>query len=49
MSTQDNFQIVKYFFAAIGRCDKQGLAALCAEDIEWIIPRASADRACRRT
>jgi ketosteroid isomerase-like protein len=38
MSTQDNVQIVKDFFAAIGQGDKQGLVALCAEDIEWIIP-----------
>jgi len=29
---------VKDFFAAIGRGDKQGLLALCAKDIEWIIP-----------
>jgi hypothetical protein len=38
MSTQDNAQIVKEFFAAVGRGDKQGLLALAAEDIEWIIP-----------
>jgi ketosteroid isomerase-like protein len=38
MSTQDSVQIVKDFFAAIGQGDKQGLVALCAEDIEWIIP-----------
>ncbi len=38
MSTQDNVQSVKDFFAAIGQGDKQGLVALCAEDIEWIIP-----------
>ncbi len=38
MSTQENVQIVKDFFAAIGRGDKQGLLALSAEDIEWIIP-----------
>jgi ketosteroid isomerase-like protein len=31
-------QIVKDFFAAIGRGDKQGLLALSAEDMEWIIP-----------
>src|SRR6202171_192604 len=37
MSTQENVQIVKDFFAAMGR-DKQGLLALAAEDIEWIIP-----------
>jgi uncharacterized protein len=38
MSTQDNVQIVKDFFAAMGRGDKQGLLALSAENIEWIIP-----------
>ena len=38
MSTQDNVQIVKDFFAALSRGDKQGLLALSAEDIEWIIP-----------
>ena len=38
MSTQDNARIAKEFFAAVGRGDKQGLLALAAEDIEWIIP-----------
>ena len=38
MSIQENIQIVKDFFAAIGSGDKQGLLALVAEDIEWIIP-----------
>src|SRR4030081_2039739 len=38
MSTQENAQIVKDFFAAMGSGDKQGLLALSAEDIEWIIP-----------
>jgi hypothetical protein len=38
MSTKENVQIVKDFFAAIGQGDKQGLLALCAEDIEWIVP-----------
>jgi ketosteroid isomerase-like protein len=38
MSIQDNVQIVKDFFAAIGRGDKEGVLALCAEDIEWIVP-----------
>ena len=38
MSTQENVQIVKDFFAAMGRGDKQGLLELSAEDIEWIIP-----------
>ena len=38
MGTQKNVQIVKDFFAAMGRGDKQGLLALSAKDIEWIIP-----------
>ena len=38
MSAQENVQIAKNFLAAIGRRDKQGLLALSAEDIEWIIP-----------
>ena len=38
MSIDQNVQIVKDFFAAVGRGDTQGLLALCAEDIEWIIP-----------
>ena len=38
MGTEENIQMVKDFFAATGRGDRQGLLALCAEDIEWIIP-----------
>lgn len=38
MSIQENIQIVKDFFAAIGGGDKDALVALAAEDIEWIIP-----------
>ena len=38
MSTEKNIQIVKDFFAAIGRGDRESLRALVAEDIEWIIP-----------
>ena len=38
MSIEKNVQIVKSFLAALGRRDKQGLLALSAEDIEWIIP-----------
>src|SRR3984893_5651693 len=38
MSIEKNVQIVKDFFAAIGRGDKERLLALVAEDIEWIIP-----------
>ena len=37
-TTQENVQIVKDFFAAMGRADTRGLLALSAEDIEWIIP-----------
>jgi hypothetical protein len=38
MSIQENVQIAKDTFAAIGRGDMQGLLALFAEGIEWIIP-----------
>jgi len=38
MSTQENVQIVKDFFAAMGSGDKRGLLALSAKDIQWIIP-----------
>ena len=38
MSIEQNVQAVKDFFAAIGSGDKQGLLALSAEDIEWIVP-----------
>ena len=38
MSIEENVETVKDFFAAIGRGDKDGLLALIAEDIEWIIP-----------
>jgi len=38
MSIEENVQTVKDFIAAIGGGDKQGLLALSAKDIEWIIP-----------
>ena len=38
MSIEENVQIVKDFFAAIGSYNEQDLLALAAEDIEWIIP-----------
>jgi ketosteroid isomerase-like protein len=38
MSLEQNIQIVKDFFAAIGRGDREALLMLAAEDIEWIIP-----------
>ena len=38
MSTEANVQTVKAFFAAMGQADKEGLLALAAEDIEWIVP-----------
>jgi hypothetical protein len=38
MSIEENVQVVKDFFAALGRRDIEGLLALSAEDIEWIIP-----------
>ena len=36
--SNNHVQIVKDFFAAMGRGDKRGLLELSAEDIEWIIP-----------
>ena len=36
--SNNNVEIVKDFFAAMGRGDVEGLLALSAEDIEWIIP-----------
>jgi len=38
MSIEENVRIVKDFFAATGRGDRQSLMALCDEAIEWIIP-----------
>jgi ketosteroid isomerase-like protein len=38
MSTEENVQTVKNFFAAMGSYNKQDLLTLAAEDIEWIIP-----------
>jgi len=38
MSIEENVQVVKDFFAAVGSGDKQRLLTLVAEDIEWIIP-----------
>jgi ketosteroid isomerase-like protein len=38
MSIEENVQIVKDFFAAMGSYNKRDLLALVAEDIEWIIP-----------
>jgi ketosteroid isomerase-like protein len=38
MSIEENIQIVKDFFAAMGGGDRKGLLALVADDIEWIIP-----------
>jgi ketosteroid isomerase-like protein len=38
MSIEENVQIVKDFFAAIGSGDKQRVLALAAEEIEWIVP-----------
>ncbi len=38
MSIEKNVEIVNNFLAALGRRDKQGLLALSAQDLEWIIP-----------
>ena len=48
MSTEKNVQIVKDFFAAIGRGDREALLALVAEDIAWIIPGENWPLAGRR-
>ena len=41
MSTKENVQTVKDFFAAMGSYNEHDLLALAAEDIEWIIPGES--------
>jgi ketosteroid isomerase-like protein len=38
MSIEENIQLVKDFFAAMGSYNEHDLLALAAEDIEWIIP-----------
>jgi uncharacterized protein len=38
MSTEENVQTVKDFFAALGSGDRQRLLSLVVKDIEWIIP-----------
>ena len=38
MSTKENVQIVRDFFAAIRAYDKHDLLALVVADIEWITP-----------
>ena len=38
MSTEENVQTVKDFFAALGSGDMHRLMSLVVEDIEWIIP-----------
>jgi ketosteroid isomerase-like protein len=38
MSVEENVQVVKDFFAAMGSHNQEHLLALVAEDIEWIIP-----------
>lgn len=38
MNIDQNVEIVKDFFAAVVRGDMKSLMALCAEDVEWIIP-----------
>jgi uncharacterized protein len=38
MSIEENVQIAKDFFAAVGSGDKQRLLSMVAKDIEWIIP-----------
>jgi uncharacterized protein len=38
MSTNENVQVVKDFFAAMGAGDRETLLALSAHDIEWVVP-----------
>src|SRR5580658_10540805 len=38
MSTEENVELVKNFFAVMGSGNAHDLLALVAEDIEWIIP-----------
>ena len=38
MGTEENSQIVKDVFAALGSGDLQGLLARTASDVEWIVP-----------
>jgi len=38
LSIETNIQIVKDFFASVGKYDKQQLLRLVSENIEWIIP-----------
>jgi ketosteroid isomerase-like protein len=38
MSAEQNVQVVKDFFASVRNHDRQAMLALCAEDIEWIVP-----------
>ena len=38
MSTEENVQTVKDFFAAMGSGDQHRLLSLAVDDIEWIIP-----------
>jgi ketosteroid isomerase-like protein len=38
MSIEENVQVVKDFFEAMGGGDRKSLLASVAEDIEWIIP-----------
>lgn len=38
MSIEDNVQVVKKFFAAMGSYSADDLLALVTEDIEWIVP-----------
>jgi ketosteroid isomerase-like protein len=41
MSIEQNKELVRNFFAAMGRGDRQALAAMLAEDARWVIPQAA--------
>lgn len=36
--TQENLQVVKNFFAAMGDGNKASLLKLAAKDIQWVVP-----------
>lgn len=38
---EENKRVVGLFFAALGRGDREGLAAVCREDLEWSVPQGA--------
>lgn len=41
MTSDANKALVQRFFTAMGRGDREGLAALLADDARWVIPRGA--------